>query len=120
MIVYRLYAPLVFANARHVAERLRTLAGTADPPARLVVLDLQSVWEIDVTAALTFAALHDELEGRGVDLRFARANRPLRVQARRMLEGHGAARERFFPSASEAVEDFLGSETRLEIPESRL
>ena len=111
VVVYRLYAPLVFANARHVADRLRALAGTADPPARLVVLDLQAVWEIDVTAAQVLADLHDELERAGVDLRFARANRPLREQMVRMLDGHGASHERFFPSASAAVDDFLAQES---------
>jgi SulP family sulfate permease len=110
VVVYRLYAPLVFANARHVADRLRTLAGTVDPPARLVVLDLQAVWEMDVTAAQVLADLHDELELAGVDLRFARANRPLREQMVRMLDGHGASHERFFPSASAAVDDFLAQD----------
>ena len=107
VIVYRLYAPLVFANAHHVADRLRALAGTADPPARLVVLDLQAVWDIDVTAAQVLALLHDEFEGAGVELRFARANRPLREQMDRMFAGERAARTQFFPSASAAVDDFL-------------
>ncbi|CAG0993744.1 putative sulfate transporter [Burkholderiales bacterium] len=111
VIVYRLYAPLVFANAHHVAERLKSLAGTADPPARLVVLDLQAVWEIDVTAAQVLSDLHVHFALSGIDLRFARANRPLREQMDRMLDGHGASRERFFPSASAAVDDFLASET---------
>lgn len=110
VVVYRLYAPLVFANARHVADRLRSLAATSEPPARLVVLDLQAVWEIDVTAAQVLAELHDDFEQRGVDLRFARANRPLREQMSRMLADHGASRERFFSSASAAVDDFLTSE----------
>ena len=109
VVVYRLYAPLVFANARHVADRLRTLAATADPPARLVVLDMQAVWEIDVTAAHTLAELYDEFERQGIDVRFARANRPLREQMGRMLADHRASRERFFPSASSAVDDFLAS-----------
>lgn len=114
VVVYRLYAPLVFANARHVADRIRALVGTSEAPARLVVLDLQAVWEIDVTAADVLTRLHDEFEGRGIDLRFARANRPLREQIHRMLAGHDAAHERFFPSASSAVEDFLGgAETKL-------
>ena len=113
-IVYRLYAPLVFANAHRVADRILTLVAAAEPPARVVVLDLQAVWEIDVTAAGTLIELHDDLEGRGIDLRFARANRPLREQIHRMLAGHHAAHERFFPSASAAVDDFLagaGDET---------
>lgn len=106
-IVYRLYAPLVFANADHVAGRVRELVRAAEPAARVVVLDLQAVWEIDVTAAEVLVGLHDDLEGRGIDLRFARANRPLRVQIQRMLAGHEAAHERFFPSASAAVDDFM-------------
>jgi SulP family sulfate permease len=110
VIVYRLYAPLVFANAHYVADRVRALARAADPATRLVVLDLQAVWTIDVTAARVLTELHDDLEGRGVDLRIARANRPLREQVHRMLAGHEVAHERFFPSASAAVDDFLASE----------
>jgi len=118
VIVYRLYAPLVFANAHHVADRLRALAGTAEPPARLVVLDLQAVWEIDVTAAQVLITLHEEFERSGVELRFARANRPLREQMDRMLAGERAARKQFFPSASAAVDDFLVNERRSGTPPS--
>ncbi len=107
--VYRLYAPLIFANARHVAERLRGLVERADPPLRCLVLDLQAVTHVDVTAAEVLVALHDELQGAGIDVRFARANRPLREQLTRWLEGHEIAHERFFPSAHAAVDDFLAA-----------
>jgi SulP family sulfate permease len=112
VIVYRLYAPLIFANARHVAARLRRLTERADPPVRCVVLDLQAVTHVDVTAAEVLVALHDELQGAGVDVRFARANRPLREQLTRWLEGHEIAHERFFPSAHAAVDDFLRTDRR--------
>lgn len=111
-IVYRLYAPLVFANANRVAGRIRALIASADPPVEVVVLDLQAVWHVDVTAADVLTELHDELEGRGIDLRFARANRPLREQLHRMLAGHDARHERFFPSASAAVDDYFGGQRR--------
>jgi SulP family sulfate permease len=107
VIVYRLYAPLVFANARHVAERLRRLSLHASPPTRCLVLDLQAVTHVDVTASEVLVALHDELQGAGIDVRFARANRPLREQLTRWLAGHEIAHERFFPSAHAAVDDFL-------------
>jgi SulP family sulfate permease len=107
IIVYRLYAPLIFANARHVAERLRDLTERADPPLRCLVLDMQAVTHIDVTAAEVLVALHNELQGSGVDIRFARAKRPLREQLTRWLEGHEIVHERFFPSAHAAVDDFL-------------
>jgi SulP family sulfate permease len=109
VIVYRLYAPLIFANARYVAERLRHLVEHARPPVRCLVLDMQAVTHVDVTAAEVLVALHDELQGSDVDVRFARANRPLREQLTRWLEGHEIAHERFFPSAHAAVDDFLAA-----------
>jgi len=109
VLVYRLYAPLIFANARHVAERLRALVERADPPLRCLVLDMQAVTQVDVTAAEVLVALHDELQGSGIDVRFARANRPLREQLTGWLEGQEIAHERFFPSAHAAVDDFLAA-----------
>jgi sulfate permease, SulP family len=109
VLVYRLYAPLIFANSRHVAERLRALAAEARPPLRCIVLDLQAVSHIDVSALATLRELHDEFERAGVDVRFARANRPLREQLTRWLPDHRMGKERFFPSASAAVDDFLAT-----------
>ncbi len=113
VIVYRLYAPLLFANARHVADRLRALVADADPPAHLLVLDLQAVTHIDVTAAEVLLELYDELERSGVDVRFARANRPLREQLTAWLGNHRLGTERFFPAASAAVDDWLAHRTKL-------
>lgn len=109
VLVYRLYAPLIFANARHATERIRSAIAGSETPVRLVVLDLQAVSYIDVTAAQVLADLHHEIEGAGVDIRFARANRPLRSQLQRWLGDVPVGRERFFPSAHEAVEDYLAA-----------
>lgn len=110
VIVYRLYAPLVFANARHVADRVRGLVERGDPPVRCLVLDMQAVTHVDVTAAEVLVALHDELQEAGVDVRFARVNRPLREQLARWLADYEIAHERFFPSAHAAVDDYLQQE----------
>ena len=107
VLVYRLYAPLIFANARHVADRLRVLAAAARPPLSCLVLDLQAVTQIDVTALAQLRDLYEELEARGVDVRFARVNRPLREQLVQWLGDHRFGTERFFPSASAAVDDFF-------------
>ncbi|MFO1281124.1 MAG: SulP family inorganic anion transporter [Burkholderiales bacterium] len=112
VVVYRLYAPLVFANARHVAGRIDALSLGTGPPVRLVVLDLQAVSHVDITAIEVLADLHERLEGRGIELRFARANRPLREQIERMHAGRRVGAERFFASASTAVDDFLAAEGR--------
>jgi sulfate permease, SulP family len=109
VLVYRLYAPLIFANARHVADRLRALADDGESALACIVLDLQAVTQIDVTALATLRDLYAELEGRGIDVRFARANRPLREQMTRWLGDHLLGTERFFPSASAAVDDFIAT-----------
>ncbi len=109
VLVYRLYAPLIFANARHVTDHLRALVAAANPPVRCLVIDLQAVTHVDVTALRALRDLHDELEGGGVDVRFARANRPLREQLTRWMGDHRLGAERFFPSASAAVDDFLAT-----------
>lgn len=107
VLVYRLYAPLVFANARHVANRVRALVDAAAEPVRCLVLDMQAVTHVDVTAAEVLVELHDELQSAGLDVRFARANRPLREQLSAWLTDHEIGRERFFASAHAAVDDFL-------------
>jgi len=107
VLVYRLYAPLVFANARHVAERIRELVARQVPAVRCIVLDLQAVASIDVTALEVLRDLYDELETGGIDVRFARGNRPLREQLARWIGGERLGQERFFASASAAVDDFI-------------
>jgi SulP family sulfate permease len=107
--VYRLYAPILFANARYVADRLRALIASSKPRARCIVLDMQAVSHIDVTALHVLRDLHAELESRGIDVRFARANRPLREQLARWIGHEDLGREQFFASASAAVDDFLAT-----------
>ena len=107
VLVYRLYAPLVFANARHVTERLRGLIAASDPPVRCLVLDLRSVPYVDISAAELLLDFHDAVERDGVDVRIARANRPLREQLLALSAGRRLSAERFFESASAAVDDFL-------------
>ncbi len=110
ILVYRLYAPLLFANARHVAERIRGLVAAQSPIVRCLVLDLQAVSSIDVTAVEVLRELYDEMETAGVDVRFARGNRPLREQLARWIGGgERLAQERFFASASAAVDDFIAT-----------
>jgi SulP family sulfate permease len=112
IVVYRPYAPIVFANARHVAERVRELVAAEGGASRCVVLDLQAVTHIDVTAAEILVDLYDELEARHVDVRFAHANRPLREQLAHWLADHALGREMFFASSHEAVDDFLRTRNR--------
>jgi sulfate permease, SulP family len=110
VLVYRVYAPLIFANARHVGERVRTLVETSPESVRLIVFDLQAVPDMDLTAIDAFGLLGEELMAAGIEVRFARVHRPLEER----LENVGIAKKfgeaRIFPSSSAAVDDFLARE----------
>jgi SulP family sulfate permease len=104
LIVYRYYAPLLFSNAGHFVERVRTLIATSPTKVRWFLLDAQAITDLDVTALEALHSVHEELNKQGIALKIAHANRPLRA----LLERTGLAREigegSFFPSVHECVE----------------
>ncbi len=107
LIAYRFYAPLVFANADHFMQRVRGLVAAAPKPVHCVLVDVQAVTEIDVTAAEMLLRLGAELEAQGIGLKFARANRPLREQIVRLGLGEHVDESTLFPSVHAAIEAFV-------------
>ena len=107
LIAYRFYAPLVFANADHFMQRVRGLVAACRSPVRCVLVDVQAVTEIDVTAAEMLLRLGAELDAEGIALKFARANRPLREQIARLGLGEHLDQSTVFPSVHAAIEAFL-------------
>jgi SulP family sulfate permease len=109
LLVYRFYAPLLFSNCSYFAERVHKLIASSPEPVRWFLVDAQAITDIDVTAVETLHALHAELAGKGIKLKFAHANRPLRE----LLECTGLAREigedSFFPSVHECAAAFAVS-----------
>ena len=106
LLIYRLYAPLVFANARHVMARIRTLVDAADPPVKWLVIDAQAIHDMDVTAAQRFAELHQELADAGVDVKIADAPRPFLEELARVGLSEEIGKQDFFVSVKKASEAF--------------
>jgi len=102
LIAYRFYAPIFFANADHFRERVGALVAGSRHPVRWFLVDVQAVPEIDVTAAEMLVQLAEELASRGVALKFARANRPLR----KLLAGIDLPDATLFPSVHDAIDAF--------------
>lgn len=106
LIVYRLYAPLIFANARHVMNRLRHLVMNAPTPVKWLVIDAQSITDMDITAAQRFAELYREFNEAGIVVKVADAPRPFYQQ----LEKVGAIvtmdNLQFYVSVKKAAEEF--------------
>jgi sulfate permease, SulP family len=84
VLLVRPDGPLVFANAEAVLDTLRTRLTQLSEPPDLVVLNLESCYEIDVTAADALADLVRDLQGDGIEVRFAVAHRAIRDYVRRL------------------------------------
>ncbi len=104
LVVYRLYAPLIFANAAHVDARLRALLAGQLESVRCLIIDAQAITGIDVTAAERLRTLSAELRARGVALKIARAKLPLRQAFARLGLSDGSDQARFYDHVKEAVD----------------
>jgi SulP family sulfate permease len=106
LIAYRFYSPLFFANAEYFVRRVRELIASSPNPVRWFVLDMQAVWDIDVTAADALSQLVDELRQQGITLTIARANRPLRESLERIGLQEHFYEKTYFNSVHLAIEAF--------------
>jgi sulfate permease, SulP family len=79
MLVYRLNAPLLFVNAKRLRDGIRAELRGADPPVRVVLLDLSFTPALDITSVNVLASLRHELEGQGVALWLAASTRRSRT-----------------------------------------
>ena len=109
-IAYRFYAPLLFSNASHFVERVRHLIVTSLTPVRWFLVDAQAITDIDITAAEALSALNKELQQQGIALKFAHANRPLRLILERIGFTSEIGRESIFHAVHEAAAAFQAAE----------
>ncbi len=105
VLAFRVDGPLVFASVDGALDGLRTAIDGAGALPRVVVLDLSSTYEIDVTAADALATLADDLGLDGIELRFARARAPVRDYAARLGLPQLAGLADPYPSVAAAVDD---------------
>lgn len=106
VMVYRLYAPLIFANARYVVERIHKLVEATGPELEWLVIDAQAITDMDVTAAQRFAEFHRELTDQGIEIKIADAPRPFREELAKVGLSDALGSQQFFVSVKKAVEAF--------------
>jgi SulP family sulfate permease len=78
VFIYRIDAPLIFANAESFKENFSKAFGQEHRPVNLVIIDLQSSPITDVTAVDMIRDLITELERKGIILRLAHASGQVR------------------------------------------
>ncbi|MGW4689495.1 SulP family inorganic anion transporter [Streptomyces sp. NPDC004244] len=103
VLIYRVDAPLFFANAARTHQRILTLAADRPRYPRHVVLDAEAVFHVDATAAQVLAQLTVDLRARDCELVLARASEQVLATVRASPYQEGATRRlRAFPTVREA------------------
>jgi MFS superfamily sulfate permease-like transporter len=72
LLIARFDGSLFFANAPDLADEIRFGVEVTEPTPRVVLVDFESVTDVDATALITIKELNEELERTGIDLRLAR------------------------------------------------
>jgi MFS superfamily sulfate permease-like transporter len=82
VLVLRLEAPLIYANAAPVRDRVKRLVGEARPAPRAVVLQIGANDDLDITAAEVLEELVRALHAAGLDFVAASMRDPVIARAR--------------------------------------
>jgi SulP family sulfate permease len=103
VLIYRVDAPLFFANVGRVGDRIRTLTATCQPHLRYLILDAEAVFYLDASAADAMAEFTLDMRGRGCELLLARVRKPVLTTLQANPYRDGATRDlHAFPSVRHA------------------
>lgn len=106
LVVYRFYAPLVFANVSYFIERLQGFIDQQTHPVRQIVIDARAIPSIDFTAAEKLRPYIKKLHDQGIEIAIARAHLPLREVGVASGLRHMFPPERIFREVGDAVEAY--------------
>jgi MFS superfamily sulfate permease-like transporter len=108
VVVYMLEAPLWFANADHVAARIRALAGPGTGVDSFV-LDAAAISDVDYTAGRQLIGVVRDLTAAHVRVGVARASAVVTAELQRIGLGGELGPGSFFPTVDEAVQALVGA-----------
>jgi MFS superfamily sulfate permease-like transporter len=103
VLVVKSDAPIFYANAQAVRDSIDDLVGKANGAVKVVVLDLDTNDDIDVTTADQLVKFRRSLDGRGVTLCLAHVHAPTLLIAQRAGLISSAGSQHLFPTVGAAV-----------------
>lgn len=103
VVVVRLDAPLIFANAEAFHQRIGDLVRDERPPPAAVIIDLETVDLIDTDGGDELRAIKDDLDDRGIALGISRLNREGRDALRDNDVFDHIGEDHFYPTVDAAV-----------------
>ena len=109
LVLFRWDAPLFFANAEAFREGVEAAIDESPTPVRWVVVAAEPVTDVDMTAADILDELLVDLEGMGIQLRFAEVKDPVKDWLRRYGFLQKLGEDAFFPTIGTAVEAYVAA-----------
>lgn len=103
LLIIRFDADLFFANANVFVDDVREAIMAADPRPTVVLLDAESISDVDTTALTVLREYRHELESEGVEVWMARLKSHLSQFVQR---AHGVAPDHVYPTVRAAVAAF--------------
>jgi MFS superfamily sulfate permease-like transporter len=110
LLIIRFDGALFFANAHDFVTAVRQYIAAADPPPRVVLIDGESINDIDATAVITMREFHEQLSKTGVQLRFASVKTHVMDVIERAGLEDAIPAEHFYPGIQAAVDAYLAEE----------
>jgi anti-anti-sigma factor len=106
LLILRFDGLLFFANAPNFREKVK-LSVKDDPTIRMVLVDFESVSDIDTTAIDMLEKLNGELAKINIDMRFSRMNKSVREFFKKSGLEEIIGAEHFYISVREGVDAYL-------------
>jgi SulP family sulfate permease len=110
LVIYRFDSALLFFNADHFKQRVRTVVAEAATKPHHLVIDAETMPFIDTTGAATLAELIEELNDRGIVVAIASAKAAVRFMFERTGLDEQLGAGRIFPTVMDAVESLVGKQ----------
>ena len=107
LVIFRIDAPLYFANVAFLRETIEELINDQDYPVRTLIFDASSVPAIDASADEALHEIARDLDERGIDLYMAHVRGPVRDLLRRSGFYERLGEDHFFFSKKAAVQHYL-------------
>jgi high affinity sulfate transporter 1 len=107
LLIVRFDGSLFFANAPDFTEEILAGVGQTEPKPRVVLVDAESINNVDATAVITIKELTEELQRAGVELRFARVKTHVMDVMRRAGIEEAIQSQHFYLSVQAGVDAYL-------------
>ncbi|MCU0274507.1 MAG: sodium-independent anion transporter, partial [Acidimicrobiales bacterium] len=103
LLIYRFDAPLIFTNCDFLVDDLTARIQAADPAIQRVILDFETIEEVDTTGLDVLLRLTEDLGGEGIVLDVAHLRSGVLSFIERMGAVERIGRDHVFTTVREAV-----------------